>query len=110
MQKLLLATQRAKMITNHTKRDLDCKPVVKLFCPWGGATWLLSELDPTDDVAFGLCDLGMGSPELGYVSLDEIRSIRGPAGLYIERDKWFTADKSLAEYADEAYDKGRIQA
>lgn len=41
----------------------DFSPVVKLFCPWSGATWLLTELDPDDpDIAFGLCDLGMGSP------------------------------------------------
>jgi hypothetical protein len=48
------------------ERTEDFKPIVKLFCPWGGATWLLSELDPDDhDLAFGLCDLGMGFPELG---------------------------------------------
>jgi hypothetical protein len=37
----------------------DPFPVVKLFAPWCGATWLLTELDPGDpDIAFGLCDLG----------------------------------------------------
>jgi hypothetical protein len=39
----------------------DYQPAVKLFCPWGAGTWLLTELDPEDpDIAFGLCDLGMG--------------------------------------------------
>lgn len=89
--------------------DLNHKPVVKLFAPWGAATWLISELDQ-DGIAFGLCDLGMGEPELGYVDLAELTSVRGPFGLKIERDLWFTADKSLSEYADEARECGRIAA
>jgi hypothetical protein len=33
---------------------------------------LLTEIDPDDeDLAFGLCDLGLGSPELGWVRLDD---------------------------------------
>jgi Protein of unknown function (DUF2958) len=27
-------------------------------------TWLLTELDPDHELAFGLCDLGMGVPRL----------------------------------------------
>ena len=53
-------------------------PVVKLFIPDAGATWLLTELDPKGpDLAFGLCDLGVGYPELGYVRLSEILEVRG---------------------------------
>ncbi len=90
---------------------IDFEPVVKLFCPWGGATWLLTEIDPGDpEIAFGLCDLGMGSPEIGSVSLAEIASVRGPAGLRIERDLYFRADKTLEAYADEARRAGRIMA
>jgi hypothetical protein len=49
---------------------LDPRPVVKLFTPGAGAAWLLTELDPDDpDIAFGLCDLGLGFPELGSVRL-----------------------------------------
>ena len=90
---------------------IDFKPVVKLFCPWGAATWLLTEIDPEEPtVAFGLCDLGMESPEIGSVSLVELESIRGPGGLRIERDLHFTADKTLSDYADEARRAGRIMA
>jgi len=90
---------------------VDCKPVVKLFCPWGAATWLLTEIDPEEpEIAFGLCDLGMGSPEIGSVSLAEITSLRGPFGLRIERDLHFRAEKTLAAYADEARKLGRISA
>jgi hypothetical protein len=93
------------------ERTEDFKPIVKLFCPWSGATWLLSELDPDDpDLAFGLCDLGMGYPELGRVRLSELTSVRGPGGLGIERDRWFRANKTLNAYADEAHRHQRIVA
>jgi hypothetical protein len=39
---------------------------------------------------FGLCDLGMGFPELGYVSLNEMKAVRLPFGLGIERDLHWT--------------------
>ena len=84
-------------------------PVVKLFAPWGAATWLLTELDPEDDdIAFGLCDLGMGSPELGTVRLSELESVRGPAGLRIERDRHFKGEHWLWVYARAAAVAGRI--
>ena len=51
--------------------DLGHYPVVKLFNPVGGGTWLLSEMDE-QGIAFGLCDLGMGEPELGYVAIQEL--------------------------------------
>ena len=89
----------------------DVFPVVKLFTPWGSATWLLSELDPEDeDIAFGLCDLGFGCPELGSVRLSELEAVRGPGGLAIERDLHFRATKSLTAYAAEANRFGRIRA
>jgi len=84
-------------------------PVVKLFSPWGAATWLLTELDPEDeDIAFGLCDLGMGCPELGTVRLSELESVRGPAGLRIERDCHFKGEQWLWVYARAAAVAGRI--
>lgn len=84
-------------------------PVVKLFAPWGAATWLLTELDPEDeDIAFGLCDLGMGCPELGTVRLSELESVRGPAGLRIERDRHFNGEHWLWVYARAAAVAGRI--
>ena len=87
----------------------DHKPVLKLFVPWSVGTWLISEIDPDDmDTMFGLCDLGMGCPELGYVSLSEIKSVKGPFGLKIERDMHFKATKSLTAYADEARQVGQI--
>jgi len=66
---------------------LDFKPVAKLFDPTGASTWLLSEiLLDNPDVTLGLCDLGMGEPELGRVSLSELEACRGRFGAKIERD------------------------
>ena len=102
--KLLTADIRQKLLRNGKLRqqhDQDDKPepdfwpVVKLFTPDGGCTWLLTEIDPDDPyIAFGLCDLGLGHPELGSVSLSELEAVRGQLNLPVERDLHFTATKS----------------
>ena len=107
--KLLTKEQRAKLLKNNETPDEDHKPVVKLFSPVGAATWLLTTIDDHNQ-AFGLCDLGMDCPELGYVDLDELASIKLPLGLSIERDIHFKANKTLTQYADEARSAGRIIA
>lgn len=54
----LLANGAAEVETDHL-------PVVKFFDPTGAATWLITEMMPDEpDILFGLCDLGMGCPEL----------------------------------------------
>jgi hypothetical protein len=104
----LLANCQAQIVRMDTaQQDIDFKPVVKLFTPDAQCSWLLTELG-LDDIAFGLCDLGLGCPELGYVSMHELRDLRGPLGLPIERDKHFDPDKPLSAYADEARHHGRI--
>lgn len=60
---------------------------VKFFTPWTNWTWYAIEFDG-DDLFFGLVD-GF-ELELGYFSLTELESVRGPAGLAIERDLYFT--------------------
>ncbi len=70
-------------------------------------TWLVTELD-SDGLLFGLCDLGLGCPELGYVSLLELRTVRGKLGLPIERNLHFKADKPISAYTDEARARGHI--
>ena len=86
------------------------KPYLKLFNPCGAATWLLSEYDSKQRMFFGLCDLGIGSPELGYVSLDQLLQIRSPMGLKIERDMSWEPEHTLIEYARKARECGSIQA
>ena len=82
--------------------------MVKFFNPAGGQTWLVSEMDEDGDTLFGLCDLGMGEPELGNLSLSELAGIRTRFGLGIERDLWFTATAPMSKYADAARKVGRI--
>lgn len=52
----------------------------------------------------------MGEPELGYVSIAELSSVRGKLGLRVERDLHFEADKSISAYAEEAREHQRIVA
>jgi hypothetical protein len=113
MTNLITNVQRAQLLANGrqslTDEGFDPLPVVKLFTPDAGATWLLTEIDPGDeDHAFGLCDLGLGFPELGYVSLAELMSVRGSLGLPVELDMHFTASKPISAYAREARLAGRI--
>lgn len=117
--KLLTATIRAQLIRNgrlrldyqeEGKSEPDFLPVVKLFTPDANCTWLITELDPDDpDLAFGLCDLGMGCPELGSVRISELAAVRGRLGLPIERDLYFSASKTLTAYAAEARANGCIK-
>lgn len=112
---LITKAERAQLLANgkHSSEDpsFDPYPVVKLFTPDAGATWLLSEIDPEEpDLAFGLCDLGLGFPELGCVLISELLAVRGRFGLPVERDRHFEAKKPLSAYTDEAFKAGRIVA
>jgi len=51
-----------------------------------------------------------GAPQIGYVSVAELVTLRGPMGLHVERDLNFSASRSLAGYATEARLAGRIRA
>lgn len=72
----------------------------KFFTPWTSWTWYAIEFDG-EDLFFGLV-IGF-ERELGYFSLAEMESVRGPAGLRIERDVHFTPTplKTLEAQLDE---------
>jgi len=100
---------RARLLANGANREVDHVPVLKLFDPTGAATWLITEMDPEEpDLLFGLCDLGMGFPELGSVSLAELESVKGRLGLGIERDLDFVGRFPLSAYAEAARIAGHI--
>lgn len=106
---------RNGQIRHHCQEELsaepDFLPVVKLFTPDAQCTWLLTEIDPEDpDIAYGLCDLGLGFVELGPVSLTELESLRGKLGLPVERDRHFTTTRTVGDYAKEARGQGHIKA
>lgn len=113
MTPLITAEQHALLLANgaafNRNPDFDPAPVVKLFTPDAAATWLLASLDPEEpDIAFGLCDLGFGCPELGSVRISEIESVRGRFNLPAERDLGFVGCKPITAYAAEASSAGTI--
>jgi hypothetical protein len=81
----------------YSQEDVE-DPIVRLhlFNPCGVGDWWITEgqHEGGDYLMFGLCDLGF--PELGYVSLNELKSVKGPLGIGIERDVYWTA-KPLSE-------------
>jgi len=73
-------------------------PTVHLFMADGGGHWFLTDKDTSeaDDVRyFGLCDLGLGFPELGWVDRHSLVTIRGALGLPVEVETH--ASRSLAD-------------
>lgn len=114
--KLLTKDIEQKLIKNYEENKdnpenpKDFKPVVKFF-GGGSCTWLISEYNPEENLFFGLCDIGQGYPELGYVSREELEAIRFPPfRLPVERDLHWKAEKTLSEYAKEANELGRINS
>ena len=100
---------RERLVANFKAGpERDPVPVVKPYAPWGVAVWLLTELMEDGDTLFGLCDLGFGCPELGYVSWAELEALRGPLGLGIRRDERFAPHRTLSIYAGAARLWGRI--
>ena len=110
LEQLLRNGRIREDLAEQGRDEADFLPVVKLFTPDAGCTWLLTELDPEDpDIAFGLCDLGMGSPELGSVRVSELESLRGAMRLPVERDQYTRLPAvPLSVYADHARRAGRI--
>tara|TARA_Y100000385_G_scaffold282985_1_gene338356 strand:- start:859 stop:1164 length:306 start_codon:yes stop_codon:yes gene_type:complete len=75
-----------------TEGEGDKPVIVKFFNPVGAGTWYICEGQEQangDWLLFGLCDLGFGMPEWGYVSLNELESVSLPLGMGIERDVFF---------------------
>ena len=69
------------------EKNPDPLVIVKFFTPWSNWTWYATEYSPEERTFFGLV-VGLET-ELGYFNLDEMESIKGPAGLGIERDRGF---------------------
>ena len=99
--KLITREIRVKLPPLYAQEKLGAKAIayLKLFTPDSGWTWYITEYDGKD-MLFGLVD-GQDK-ELGYVSLSELESVRGPMGLPIERDiHW--QPRTLEEIAPEMF-------
>ena len=104
---LLTSVQRDRLLANDQEAGADRAPVVKFFNPFGAGVWLATELDAGGDIMFGLADLGC--PELGSWSFDELRSIRLPFAMGIERDLHFASDLPISVWAEAAREAGSIR-
>ena len=88
------------MPKTYEQDGLGDKSIVHLHYFLGNADWYITEKDmgecpDSKEVseqlqAFGLADLGMGYPELGYISIEELKSVGAELDLY-----W--TPKTLAE-------------
>ena len=80
--------------------------ILKLFAPWGRATWWIVQATPLDAVngepcepenakdwhMYGFADVvSADCAELGYTLLSELKKIHGPYGLTVERDRYYGA-------------------
>ena len=63
---------------------------VKLFLD--GWTWFITEISIDNNICFGYVISPFGA-ELGYFSLEEIKSIKGSLGIGVERDLSFKPTK-----------------
>lgn len=70
-----------------TERNPDPIAYVKFFTPDSGWTWYATEYDPETRTFFGL--VSGFEVELGYFTLDELKSVRGSLGLPVERDLYW---------------------
>lgn len=107
---LITQSLKRRLITAHAAEakaeetigddDAGTKPILKLFAPWAGATWLFSSMYEAvegDHILFGFNDMGIGYCELGYASLAEIKQLTGPGGMKVERDLHFECDLTIKE-------------
>jgi len=85
--KLLTQEIKKRLPTlGSTANEKDPMVQVKFFTPDSNWTWYAYEFD-TEDTFFGYVK-GFEN-ELGTFSLRELREVRGPRGLPIERDRYF---------------------
>ena len=59
---------------------------VKLFLD--GWTWYITEISIDNNICFGYVISPFGA-ELGYFSLEEIKTIKGTLGIVVDRDLYF---------------------
>ena len=100
--KLLTQKLRKKLPPLYSQDGKGGRAIVhaKFFTPDSNWTFYASEYDG-EDRFFGLVD--GHCKELGYFSLSELESVRGPMGLPIERDLYWKP-RSLEEIAPELFE------
>jgi len=69
--------------------------IAKFFNPTGASNWYATEYDPKNKMFFGYVSIfNDDNDEWGYFSQTELESLKGPFGLGIERDIYFSPTPS----------------
>jgi hypothetical protein len=89
--KLLTEEIKATIPKLYSQEEVEDPIVhVKFFCPWNNWTWYATEGEE-DEGDFRFFGLVKGhEQEFGYFVLSELESVKGPFGLGIERDLYFS--------------------
>lgn len=105
---LLPATVARKLPAVYSQENVaDPIAQVKLFSPYSGAVWYLTEYDPSSKQAFGWADMGFGGGELGYISIAELEGMNKKGLPLVERDLyWKPMPLSKAKHSRMASAKG----
>ena len=88
----LISQEIKELIPKLYETEEQNNPIayVKLFLD--GWTWYITELSIDNNICFGYV-ISPFESELGYFSLNEIKSIKGSLGLSVERDLSFKPTK-----------------
>lgn len=89
-----------KLYANEDRAPEDVPVVAKFFNPVGPGTWYMTEYDPENELAFGLCVIH--EAELGYFSIRELEEVDLPFGMGIERDLHWTGTLADAQRIERA--------
>lgn len=103
MQELLTDEQmeKLKQIGLSEQESENQIPIVRLHIPGKEAYWLFScIISDTEQMAYGIFEIGLGNPELGYFDLNEIAELKFKGGLELENDLQFKGERSLMKYAE----------
>jgi len=106
-----IAAMKDNGVRSMAGDTIDPVPPAMLWMPDGRQRWLLTEIYPyDDDMAYGLCDLGIGCPELGEVRLSELETMTGVARMKVERKPNYapSPDLPLSRLTDMAFEAGKI--
>ena len=111
-EQLAALIENGKTIQDNGGDDSKIIPVVMLNLSGNAPSkWLLASVDPNNhDIAYGLMQIGNGCPELGFVSLTELKTLKGYKDRGVYQDPLFESSPyaSLAVYANTARELGQI--